>query len=25
MAHWADRKELYMSCEFKDFSPRKGF
>ena len=25
MAHWADRKELYMSCEFKDFTPRKGF
>lgn len=25
MAHWADRKELYRSCEFKDFSPRKGF
>lgn len=25
MAHWADRKELYMSCDFKDFTPRKGF
>lgn len=25
MAHWADKKELYMSCEFKDFSPRRGF
>lgn len=25
MAHWADRKELYKSCEFKDFTPRKGF
>ena len=25
MAHWADRKELYRSCDFKDFSPRKGF
>ena len=25
MANWADRKELYMSCEFKDFTPRKGF
>lgn len=25
MAHWADRKELYNSCDFKDFSPRKGF
>ena len=25
MARWADRKELYMSCDFKDYSPRKGF
>lgn len=25
MARWSDRKELYVSCEFKDFSPRKGF
>lgn len=25
MAHWADRKELYRSCDFKDFSPRKDF
>lgn len=25
MAHWVDRKELYGSCEFKDFEPRKGF
>ena len=25
MAQWADRKEFYMSCEFKEFSPRKGF
>lgn len=25
MAQWADRREYYMSCEFKDFSPRKGF
>ena len=25
MAHWADRKELYRSCTFKDFEPRKGF
>ena len=25
MAHWADRKELYRSCDFKDFRPRKGF
>ena len=25
LAHWADRKELYRSCEFRDFEPRKGF
>lgn len=25
MARWADRKELYFSCDFKDFSPRRGF
>lgn len=25
LAHWVDRKELYTSCEFKDFEPRKGF
>lgn len=25
LAHWTDRKELYHSCEFKDFEPRKGF
>lgn len=25
MARWTDRKELYRSCEFKDFEPRKGF
>lgn len=25
LAHWANRKELYRSCNFKDFSPRKGF
>mgnify|MGYP000327645548 FL=1 len=25
MARWADKKELYLSCDFKDFSPRKGF
>lgn len=25
MAQWADKREYYMSCEFKDFSPRKGF
>lgn len=25
MARWANRKELYKSCDFIDFSPRKGF
>ena len=25
MGHWADRKELYRSCTFKEFEPRKGF
>lgn len=25
LAHWADRKELYRSCGFRDFEPRKGF
>ena len=25
MARWTDRKELYRTCEFKDFEPRKGF
>ena len=25
LARWTDRKELYKSIEFKDFSPRKGF
>lgn len=25
MAQWVDKREHYMSCEFKDFSPRKGF
>lgn len=25
MARWVDRKELYRSCEFKDFEPRRGF
>ncbi len=25
MARWADRKELYRSIDFKEFSPRKGF
>ena len=25
MARWAMRREIYASCEFKDFEPRKGF
>ncbi len=25
LARWADQKELFRSCEFKNFSPRKGF
>lgn len=25
MAHWANRRELWSSCDFKDLSPRKGF
>ena len=25
MARWADRKEVYRSVDFKDYSPRKGF
>lgn len=25
MAYWADKKMMFMSCEFKDFEPRKGF
>lgn len=25
LAHWANRKQLYGSCEFSDFQPRKGF
>lgn len=25
LARWADRKELFMNCDFKDFEPRKGF
>lgn len=24
MAHWAMRRELWTSCDFKEFSPRKG-
>lgn len=25
MAHWANRRELWASCDFKDFQPRKDF
>lgn len=25
MAHWATRHQLYATCDFKDFEPRKGF
>lgn len=25
MARWSMRRELYTSCDFKDFEPRKGF
>lgn len=25
MAHWANKHQLYKACDFKDFSPRKGF
>lgn len=25
MARWAMRREFYMTCDFKDFEPRKGF
>lgn len=25
LAQWADKKWIFMSCEFKDFTPRKGF
>lgn len=25
MARWSMRRELYATCEFKDFEPRKGF
>lgn len=25
MARWANRKELYKTCDFKDFRPRKNF
>lgn len=25
MAHWANRRELWASCDFKQFKPRKDF
>lgn len=25
LARWADRKELFRTCEFEDYEPRKGF
>lgn len=25
MAHWAMRRELWTTCDFRDFQPRKGF
>lgn len=25
MASWADKKQVFWTCEFKDFEPRKGF
>ena len=25
MAHWANRRELWTACDFKDFEVRKGF
>lgn len=25
MAHWANRKQLYKTIDFKEFVPRKGF
>ena len=25
MAHWMNKHNIYFSCEFKDFEPRKGF
>lgn len=25
LAHWADRKEIYRTCDFYDFEPRKRF
>jgi hypothetical protein len=25
MARWAMRREIYATCDFKDYEPRKGF
>lgn len=25
LAQWVNRRQLFNSCEFKDFKPRKGF
>ena len=25
LAGWADKKQVFRTCEFKDFEPRKGF
>lgn len=25
LSQWVDKKQTYISCEFKDFEPRKGF
>jgi len=25
LAHWANKRSVYMSCDFADFTPRKGF
>ena len=25
LAGWADKKWIFRTCEFKDFTPRKGF
>lgn len=25
MARWAMRREIYTSCDFRDYQPRKGF
>lgn len=25
LASWADKKQVFRTCEFEDFEPRKGF